>query len=280
MCRAGKRHCKENHDPAYVAARNARRRAAYAAKKSGSVRTYHRDVVETVSASDTTNNAFSSGQEKYFEQTMVRHADGSLINCFHGSNSTFDNFDADRAGRGTDAWGSGFYFTDKLSAAKSYGANVKSVYLDIRNPYIAVDDGDENVQDVSSIRLPSDQVADVLRGHPFIYNQPSEDDDMNPIGDYIPEFWDKDSWTKPEMDAMIDRVASEQFSGGSFMSLEWFFGRDNAKEFRESVYKATGHDGIVVRHAKGSDNFYIAWFPEQIKSVENKNPARTSTLMD
>lgn len=56
---------------------------------------------------------------------------------YHGTKSTFTNFDKRKMGTNTDKGirGKGFYFTNNLRTAQSYGDRLHNVYLKIENPF-------------------------------------------------------------------------------------------------------------------------------------------------
>jgi hypothetical protein len=221
--------------------------------------------------------SISAGQATYFADTKVRDADGNLIKLYHGSAHEFNAFDPKTLGRGNDAWGNGFYFTDQESVAQGYAndspsptANVKEFYLNLKNP-IEVD-GKEHMS-LTDYEFTQDQVLSILKKHPDIYKQPGEDDDNpNPLEDYSAEFWDKEEWTKEELDRMIAKVARENFEYGNWVSLESFYGREHGAAYLQSVHEATGHDGVIVDFGEDVGKHYVAWFPHQMKLTSNTEP--------
>lgn len=193
--------------------------------------------------------------------TAVTDSRGRPLTVFHGSSEAFDEFDPARLGKGNDAYGSGFYFAADERTSSAYGEVVRPFKLDVRNPiYI---DGQEHPS-MDEEYLPEESCRNILARHPDIKAQPNDDERMNPMGDYLPEFWDKDEHTDAEMDALLDRFA-EQYAGGDdipWTNMEVTFA-DHEAEFLSAVRDETGHDGVVVDHGDAGQ-FYIAWFPDQI----------------
>lgn len=191
---------------------------------------------------------------------------GVPLNLYHGSAVAFDDFDPEFTGSGNDAYGSGFYFTTSEDAAHGYGEHVKSVRLDIRNP-IEIDGADANIND--AVYFTAAQSAAILRRHPDIRVQPDQaegedgEERYNPLGDFIPEFWDKPRWTAAEFDAMIGKVAREHYDDAPWGYVETMFDRGQTAHFRRAVQEVTGNDGVVVNCTDGSRH-WVAWFPEQI----------------
>ncbi len=88
--------------------------------------------------------------QKWFAGSKVARKDGSPIVVYHGTDKEFDSFDPSKSGSksNTGTPQGSFYFTDKPDVANSYtvkyqgewitehfeGANVKPVFLSIKNP--------------------------------------------------------------------------------------------------------------------------------------------------
>ena len=88
---------------------------------------------------DSQGKQLSKEQQEYFKDSKVRDESGRLLVVYHGSNNTFDNFSTEYFNKNEtmgDYVGEGFFFTKNKNTALKYGNNVKSVYLDIKNPLI------------------------------------------------------------------------------------------------------------------------------------------------
>lgn len=300
MCRTGGRRCDTKWDDAHRERYNARRRITRNTAKATAARSagedaqaaYYNDLVESASTQEQELDASiraheaasatetSGSQERCpecgqfagsghscpgaaFHDSVIRDADGNLTVVHHGSATAFDEWDPEFTGGGNDSWGSGFYFTHDESMAHGYGEHVKNVVLNIQNP-IEVNGLDDASLD--HVFFDAKQSEMVLRRHPDIYRQPNDEDEMNPMGDYSPEFWDKDEWSKEEMDAMISKVSGEHFDDVQWSHLENVFDGGQTDSFRRGVKDATGHDGVVVDF-KEDGRHTIAWFPEQVHEV-------------
>jgi hypothetical protein len=194
------------------------------------------------------------------KSTKVVKEDGTPLTVYHGSSASFENFENDKTGTGNDAYGSGFYFTTDENTAKSYGENVHSVKLNIQKPIIV--NGQEEMS-LNNVFFKNSETEEILKKHPDIYAQPSDEEHFNPLGDYSEKFWEKDTLSKAEIDSIIHEVSESSLSDANFTSLESFFGRDNSTDFRKAVYETTGIDGVEVKFEDSSH--WIAWFPEQIE---------------
>lgn len=95
-------------------------------------------------AADSSGNALTEVQQKYFENSQVRDANGNLIPVYHTTYDEFFTFDRARLGEntlgnGTDAWLAttalvGHWFnTQDLS--RQMGGKATDFYLNVENPY-------------------------------------------------------------------------------------------------------------------------------------------------
>lgn len=277
MCRSAKQHppnglrCGEKDSPEHQKERNAqvnaRRRERYQERKA-----------EAGQETSTTSvvSLLTEQQKSYFEKSVAKDAKGSPIPLYHGSSNEFSSFDPARLGKGNDSWGNGFYFTDQKHIAAGYAeesnsptANVKEFYMDLKKPIMM--DGKKEMS-LNSVEFTLTQSLRMLKDHPDAYLQPNDDgDNMNPLGDYNPKFWDKDEWTKPEMDSMWAETAREYFFSPSWVEMESHYGTDYGSNYLHAVHKETGYDGVIVDFGEDGKH-YVAWFPEQMKLTSNESP--------
>jgi hypothetical protein len=208
--------------------------------------------------------AISKKTVKGFENSKVVDSEGKLLEVYHGSAIEFSDFNPEFTGGGNDSYGSGFYFNTDKDTASGYGDFLKKVNLNITNP-IRVD-GYADLS-LNEVYIPREAARKILRSVPNVYNQP-DSEDMNPLGDYIPEFWDKEHHTKVELEKMMDKVAREYFNDPSFVEMEHMFDGADTEKFRRALHDATGWDGVEVKFEELKSSHWIAWFPEQIKSIE------------
>lgn len=201
-----------------------------------------------------------------FKRSKVRDADGKLLTVFHGTDALFDSFDNAFTGKGNDAYGSGFYFSNDESTSRGYGKHMKKVQLAIENPLIA----NGRTGSLQDVNVKQEAVVELLKRHPDIYLNSEEaeaQEKFNPLGDYIPEYWDRPDWSKSDMDTMIKRMAKEFFdSEGNYNYLENFFGAEHGTAFRIAVKDTVGWDGVKVEFEEGLTH-WVAWFPEQINII-------------
>ena len=204
---------------------------------------------------------FSSLSKGEFSESKARNSRGELLEVFHGSEIDFLDFDSSFTGKGNDSYGSGFYFSTDEETARTYGKSLKKVQLNIRNPIVV--DGLENMS-LNFLSIPKETIRTVLKKCPKMYHQPTDEDEMNPLGDYLDYFWDKDNWSKAELDRMIDDAVDNKGLKDVYLhELEGFYGED-IELFRREFSAASGWDGVQVNFNDGTSH-WVAWFPEQIQ---------------
>lgn len=86
------------------------------------------------------DKTLSEQQKTYFKDSKIRDENGDMLEVYHGTEGNFNVFNIKKAGKTDEGWlGKGFYFTNDYDYASSYIYNrgdVKTVYLNIKNPYI------------------------------------------------------------------------------------------------------------------------------------------------
>ena len=227
--------------------------------------------------------SLSQAQRDFFAGTKVTNPDGSPMRLFHGSSVEFDSFDPATLGRGNDAWGNGFYFTDQESVARGYAndsgsptANVKEFYLNITNPIEM--DGREHMSLVD-YRFTPEQARAIVASHPLLSLQPEEEDEdgnTNPLSDYSADYWDRTHHDAEQMETMVNEMIDSYFGDAGWVEVEGFFGKEHGAAFLSAVRDATGHDGVIVDFGEDVGKHYVAWFPEQMKLTSNASPDGTS----
>jgi hypothetical protein len=184
---------------------------------------------------------------------------------FHGTGAAFVAFDPAFTGQGEDQLGSGFYFTTDIVQAKAYQTKIQSVdkpklggdltpntvssYLALKNPIrLAVEQ-----ETLREVKITAAQVLSILKSAPNVY-----DGEESPLANWF------DNDGKAFTNAQLAKVSKDYVD---LISLENDFFKNDATAFRQAVFEATGHDGVVKEQPNGSQH-YVAWFPSQIKSSE------------
>ena len=88
---------------------------------------------------DNEGNAVPPEIAAALRNSKVRNRKGQLIACYHGTNAEFNQFKEEFISQssGNIGWfGKGFYFTDNIKLASSYGSILKRCYLNITNPFV------------------------------------------------------------------------------------------------------------------------------------------------
>lgn len=237
----------------------------------------------------------SKQQQEYFKHSKIRDDKGSLISVYHGSVTKIEQFDPSYTGLGADSYGSGFYFSTDKEIANGYttrkrrneqrelldkldgedNPSIMEVYLNLENPiYIDVAGKNENLSDV---KIPQQAVADILRYLPTMYVSIDDEKENNPLGDCLDSIWEAYPVTKEDFDPYIEEYANKIMYDTNLRILDNLF-IGYSTELRTALYDVLGYDGVVVD--KGDRLDIVAWFPEQIKDVQNLYPVRSSYLMD
>lgn len=238
------------------------------------------------------DHTLSLQQEEFFSKSVVRDKDGLLLPVYHGTGTNIEAFDPAFTGQGNDQYGSGFYFTDNWDTAYGYATaclkandgttlpkpggkdrpHVIEAYLDIHNPIYV--DG-KQYSNLRHIEITGPDVFQIFKRMPALYFSIYDDDCPNPLGDYFPEVWENPPTSVRQFNRYILRLAMEYFNSTDLFQLDCFF-KEFPTEFREALHEVFGYDGVVVRFETSSH--YVAWFPEQIKSIDNLFPTRSKYM--
>lgn len=239
-------------------------------------------------------NDLSPEQVEYFKNSMVRDADGQLLELYHGSGTNITAFSPDYTGQGNDQYGSGFYFTTELSIAQGYteahlrgndgvllekpggedSPTVISAYINLENPLIV--DGTHEAN-LSHIFVSSEQAHEILKHLPSLYYDIADEVEPNPLGDYFDDVWETEFVQPQDFAPYIEQLAYQFFDDADLVKLENMFIK-HPTEWREALHSVLGYDGVIVDFQ--DSKHVIAWFPEQIKDIRNRTPQRTVDLMD
>ncbi len=203
----------------------------------------------------------------WFKGSKVINSDGTPKIVYHGTGADIQEFKYEFTNKGNDQIGSGFYFTDHKDTAAGYAttrgtsdepkaggeqANVMPCYLSIKKP-IHILDGE-----AKEAPLSEQQVRRVIEKSPVLM-------------DVLMNFGD----VQFEGRARVIQTATESYVYAPLLQQLNMLANDfypkHVKEFNEAILKTAGYDGVVA-DMKGSawqedQNFYVAWFPSQIKSA-------------
>lgn len=206
--------------------------------------------------------------KRWFGNSAAVNPDGSPMVFYHGTGNMkdFEAFDPEYTGKGDDQSGSGFYFTSIASTASAYtgrknihtpknggedSPGVMMVYLSLQNPIVlAPEESSIHVVDVS----PKD-AYNIIKHAPNLY-----DVNESPVGNWF------DVWTAGKVEEYMIKGAASEYNNLLHIENDWF--REDSGKFREMVRKVMGYDGVIQKF-NDQNTICVAWFPEQIKSVNN-----------
>lgn len=194
---------------------------------------------------------------RWFGDSKVVDAEGRPLVVYHGTGSDIEEFDFRFANQGNDQLGSGFYFSTSATEAGGYAnstminvdrkpggksPNVIPAYLSIKNPLDAGFIGN----------ITNDQVEELIN------RAPDKEDALTN--------WDENPNVAMRSAIEAYTVNNDNVLGGIHRIANDFYG-DNIEALDNALRDVLGYDGVVAK----SDELthWVAWFPEQIKSVHN-----------
>lgn len=185
---------------------------------------------------DNKGRQLSKQQIEKFKDSKIRDNNGNLKTMYHGTTADFTEFDIKKA-RASGTFGRGFYFSEESSHAGQYGKELE-VYLDIKNPI----QGDQYNITEEQLRNYLEEIAE------------NEDYGLENYGygvtveSLVESFKGKD-------DFQIFRDINSTAIGDFVEAVKLF-----------NSVNGTNYDGIV------SATETVAFYPNQIKNVDNTNP--------
>jgi hypothetical protein len=193
--------------------------------------------------------------KNWFGKSVLKHPDGSPMHMYHGTGKDFSAFDYKYAGKGTDAYGSGFYFTNSPDTASQYafmkhddkdnvGGNVMKVHVRLENP----------------IKAETDDETPFKREHikKLIMNAPNHKESLENFGDV-----DYDGYHNVLNGAVDSYAELPKINAFHSIGNDFYHGHD--AEYIQNVLKHTKHDGVIVQN--GDKNIVNVFHPNQVKSA-------------
>lgn len=215
---------------------------------------------------DQENPAF----KKWFGDSKVVDTGGKPLVVYHGTGADVKEdfaFDTRKIGERGTSLGHGFYFTTDESTASGYkgrdGGTVVQAYLSMKKPL-----------DLDAPRLSVAQLKKVINKAIDIEIKENSSDLSDYRDSFISNFTDTYSMSR---DKAVAEVAQQLFEGND-KAVEQLSEMSNVLGNKTTIPAAVretlGYDGIKSEgyDNKGSEGgtIYVAWFPEQIKSVNNR----------
>jgi len=195
------------------------------------------------SMQDNQGRTLTKQQQQYFKDSIVRDKNGNLKTMYHGTDADFNIFTYENYGKTGTAYGKGFYFTDSKESAKSYGKNLKEVYLDIKKPM----EIGKTTMSKSEFRKLAEIINEETNG--------TIEADYGSIEDVLMDY---------------DYGGDDIDLTNSLMSVSGL----STDRFYKILKDTLGYDGIKANNkTNGKDgNYYLAFNSNQIKNVDNINP--------
>jgi len=187
---------------------------------------------------DSEGNELSPEQAEFFKNSQVRDENGNLLVVYHGTDADFTVFDIEKAQQRDDGdFGVGFYLTPERNWANAYSygtEQIMSLYANITNPF------------KTHYGASADAITALYEDAGAEYN--------------LPRISMEYDYSKREYAEIY-----KQFD---------FIRKNGPKQFTE-ILQSAGYDGVIVYNDAshtGQIGEIVAFYPEQIKSVDNKNP--------
>lgn len=201
------------------------------------------------SLQDNKGRTLTKDQQEYFKNSKVRDENGNLKTMYHGTDADFNIFTYENFGKTGSAYGKGFYFTDSIESGKTYGKNLKEVYLDIQKP-----------MQIGKTTMSKSDFEKLIKAVNEETNGTIEAD-YGSIKDAVMEYdYGGDD---------IDLVNSIMSASGL-----------NEDKFYNILKDTLGYDGIQANNkTNGKDgNIYLAFNSNQIKNVDNLSPTSNDDI--
>lgn len=245
----------------------------------------------------------SQDQAEYFKDSVIRDPEGNLLVCKHGTKGELYNVvDFDKLGtQGGSGYGPFFYASDSVSEAGKYchddQSHMIAVFMDIKNPLDAHACGtisDEQFAEILKKADPEEKLGQSMKNE-IRYKEkdrlypdkgPSAPRGIIPM-DYQPpkkvllDYISFSDSRKDEARAIYDIFYAQKNLPQDVEKLKLLY--DALKEVKpdlsavdwnRAIMKVTGYDGFV----KGEFTQVGAFFPEQIKAVNNYHPKRDNQI--
>lgn len=213
---------------------------------------------------------------------------------YHGTSNNFDTFDTDETKKRAHTDKNTYFFTDSKEMGATYGNNVMAVFLNFRKPMIVdyegenwarktvqMSDGDFQIRQTEKNDVKTKITK--LQQELFTVEQElmelskqgfntSEDDPFGLFGSNYERITQLEN-RKEELETEIDNLTFKLSAGGYDETTENWSTDMFAKQA-----KAKGYDGLICLNISDSGeigkthinaNDYVAFYPNQIKSINN-----------
>ncbi len=208
-----------------------------------------------------------SAFEKWFGDSKVVDEDGKPMMVYHGTGANIDDdfaFDPKYIGATGAAEGYGFYFTTDKATAEGYqgrdGGSLTQVYLSIKKP-----------MPVNHKGFSAHQLGKIIDRMIDAEISLGETDDYKDT--FVSNYVDTYSVSRATAVREVARIVFDSSDSAIDQIAELGNVSGDKVATHAAVLDVTGFDGIVSDgyggQGQAGGTIYVAWFPEQIKSVNN-----------
>ena len=252
-----------------------------APKRQGGDKTLEELGIKKVkfSLKDSDGNTLSKGQQEYFKDSKARDENGNLLVLYHGTeNAGFTIFDSE-AGISSPA----FFFTNNLEIAKGYSGTHDIARMPSFKSVEAVQKAIKNDMD-ADIEIRKEDGKYVMYEDGDYVDESRNLNDLYNLYNQYSGFGGTSSNYKVYLNVTNPLIVDAK--GKSWDDITTDFSDEPMTSNAIAEYaKENGYDGVVIRNVvdaglynssgeykTGTD--VIAFNPEQIKDIDNKNPTK------
>lgn len=252
-----------------------------APKRQGGDKTLEELGIKKVkfSLKDSDGNTLSKGQQEYFKDSKARDENGNLLVLYHGTeNAGFTIFDSE-AGISSPA----FFFTNNLEIAKGYSGTHDIARMPSFKSVEAVQKAIKNDMD-ADIEIRKEDGKYVMYEDGDYVDESRNLNDLYNLYNQYSGFGGTSSNYKVYLNVTNPLIVDAK--GKSWDDITTDFSDEPMTSNAIAEYaKENGYDGVVIRNVvdaglynssgeykTGTD--VIAFNPEQIKDIDNKNPSK------
>ena len=210
-----------------------------------------RETLEEAAKKFIEKNVADENFKNWFGKSILKHEDGTPMAFYHGTDKDFHTYDYSHVGKGTDAYGSGFYFSNDPEVASGYstmksheGANVHKVHLRVEKP---IDPDDETPFRRDHIQK-------------LIMSAPDHQESLGNFGDV-----DYHGYRNVLNDATDSYTELSKMHAMNALSNDFYRGHEGT--FLENLKKITKHDAVIVHNPETGHKIVNVFHPNQIKSA-------------
>jgi hypothetical protein len=239
---------------------------------------------------------------------------GIPLIVYHGTTKKFNTFNLKEIGQGTGNlghYGYGFYFSNDVREAKTYGYNILNCYLNIRKPFTGTEkefdllkkEGFAGIDDKVALSIDFQDLQKKIKSldssayefmeiakqkgidnvwSVYLKSNPTSNDgkiDLNDLYDiltYTDLFSQNNSVPSYILDELNSLGIEPKLNYGyeNPQSLHWVTDLGNNSKVFTDFIKSLNYDGVIY----GSE--YVAFYPEQIKLADGSNTTFDSNNPD